>query len=117
MHLAGWAEQVIARRRLGGATGGTHLRLVPAGPLLQLLGLVQQVLPPLLALLPHRAETEEVLLGLEFLGCGEMQTRRRLNLDWGSKLQPVESSTIILTTPHLNLTQNTCLGKSKGRGG
>ena len=44
------------------------------GPLLQLLGLVQHVLPPLLALLPHRAEPKEVLLRLELLGCGEMQT-------------------------------------------
>ena len=44
------------------------------GPLLQLLSLVQQVLPPLLALLPHRAQPKEVLLRLQLLGCGEMQT-------------------------------------------
>ena len=42
------------------------------GPILQLLGLVQQVLPPLLPLFPHRAKPKEVLLRLQLLGCGEM---------------------------------------------
>ncbi len=47
----------------------THPGLVLGGPGLQDLGLVEQVLPPKLALPPHTPGAEQILLDLEFLGC------------------------------------------------
>ena len=55
----------------------THLGFVLVCPVLQLPGLVEQVLPPLLPLLAHRAQPEEVLLRLQLLGCGERETGPR----------------------------------------